>query len=128
MLKIGLLCGVIATMSVCGTSSLNLGKAEAKENDTKFIVELNDEIEDISSEKAIKEQNKVLARIKGSVNSNAEKIISYSVLTNSIVVSGNKTDLDSIKKISGVKSVSEINDKLVKNTESRGFSITLKDS
>ena len=129
MLKIGLLCGVISAMSVCGVSSLGLGKAKAKEIDSKFIVELNDDIENISQEKAEKEQKQVFSRIKNYVNANAEKIISYSVLTNSFVVSGNKTDLDLIKNISGVKSVSEINDKVVKKTESSGFSIPLhKDS
>ena len=125
MLKFGLLCGVITAMSVCGTSSLLNGKAESKECNTKFIIELS---EANSKDNALSAQEKVLSKIQRSVNSNTEKIVSYSVLNNAIVVSGNKEDLDALKKVSGVKSVEEIEDKVVKNTERHGISIPLRDS
>ena len=127
MLKIGLLCGVITAMSVCsGTRTLTSDEAKAKECDTKFIIELNDDIHSISSEKSLNQQNMVLSRIKRSVNLNSEKIVSYSILNNAMVVSGNKDDIDSLRKISGVKSVEVINDHVVKNTQSRGISIPLR--
>ena len=124
MLKLGLLCGVITAMSVCsGTRTLTNDQAKAKECDTKFIIELDSDIHSTLSEKALNQQDKVLGKIKRSVNLNAEKIVSYSVLNNALVITGNKEDEDALKKISGVKSVEVINDHIVKNTQSRGISI-----
>ena len=125
MLKIGLLCGVITAMSVCGATSLNEAQDKSKECNTTFIVELDDNVNSISSDRLFNEHDRVVAKIRRHVNQNTEKVISYSVLNNAFVVTGNKEDLDLIKRIDGVKSVSEITDHIVKNTESQGFSIPL---
>mgnify|MGYP003317808398 CR=1 FL=1 len=128
MKKIGLLCGAIATMALAG-SNVALAKthAEAKVCDAKFIVELNDEIESISEEKAIEKQNLILNKIQKTVNSNSELVQHFSMLNNALVVTGNKEDIKAIESLPGVRSVTEEGLHVVKKEEMGGpISIELK--
>lgn len=108
MLKVGLLCGALATMALTSSNiALAKNKAEAKVCDAKFIVELKDDIESINEDKAIKNQNILLKKIQNTVNSNSELVQHFSMLNNALVVTGNKSDIEALKNLPGVKSVTE---------------------
>mgnify|MGYP003308282400 CR=1 FL=1 len=123
MLKVGLLCGVIAAMSAAGVTKVSPNKASSKEIDTRFIVELEDSVDSISKDEMVSKHDKVVRSIKRNVNANANKLMSYSVLNNAFVVTGNKEDMAAIKSIKGVKSVVEDVEHVV--TKSSGKGITL---
>lgn len=129
MLKIGLLCGVIAAMSLAGAKSQvdNKKAIESKSCDTKFIVELTHDIESITEEVAISEQNALLSKIQNKVNANSKMIQHYSLLNNAFVISGNKLDIEAIKELPGVKSVTEEGQRIVKE-KGGPISIEIKQS
>lgn len=129
MLKIGLLCGVIAAMSLAGAKSQvdNKKAIESKSCDTKFIVELTHDIESITEEVAISEQNALLCKIQNKVNANSKMIQHYSLLNNAFVISGNKLDIEAIKELPGVKSVTEEGQRVVKE-KGGPISIEIKQS
>ena len=108
MLKVGLLCGVIVTMSATGLKA-NLSKKEfeSKPIDAQFILELEDDIDTISADKAIKQQNAVFQKVKNSINRNATQDQNFTILNNAVVVSANKEDIDELRNIPGVKYVTE---------------------
>ena len=108
MLKVGLLCGVIVTMSATGLKA-NLSKKEfeSKPIDAQFILELEDDIDTISADKAIKQQNAVFQKVKNSINRNATQDKNFTILNNAVVISANKEDIADLKNIPGVKYVTE---------------------
>jgi len=126
MKKSRLLCGVIATMSLGAISaSGKASEAKALEPDTKVIVELNDNIEELSSEEALSQQEALLSRIRYSVNPKIELVTNYSVLNNAMVLSVNSEDIESIRHLSGVAKVKE--DKLhVKKSTDVGQTFSIK--
>lgn len=126
MLKVGLLCGVIAAMSVSGVNSLKQKSFESKPIDAKLIIELEDDIDTISTEKAIKQQNTVFEKIKHSVNKNAIQSDNLTLLNNAVVVSANKEDVEAIKAIPGVKYVTVNGQHIVKKTRGEMISLDLK--
>ncbi len=105
MLKVGLLCGVIAAMSATGVSSLLHKPNESKDCDSRFIIELKEDIHDLTSNEAIEKQNKVFKKIQGKVNSKASVVQHFSVLNNAFTVSANEEDLEAISSLPGVKNV-----------------------
>ena len=108
MKKSRLLCGVIATMSLGAIStSGKISEAKALDPDTRVIVELEENIEGLSSEEAISQQEALLSRIRHSVNPKIELVNNYSVLNNAMVISVNSEDIDSIRHLSGVAKVKE---------------------
>lgn len=126
MLKVGLLCGVIAAMSATGVTAGSMSKAESKPCDASFIVELTDDIEKLSADEAIKQQDSVFAKIKRQINSNVVKDRNFTILNNAFVVKGNKSDKEAILGIPGVKEVTEDGQHVVKHTEgSNGFTISV---
>ena len=128
MLKVGLLCGVIAAMSATGAKFEVARKFESKPIDAKFILELEDDIDSIGSDKAIKQQNAVYQKIKNSVNANAIQEQNFTLLTNAVVVSANKEDIDELRKIPGVKYVTENGTHVVKKSSAGFISVDVNKS
>ena len=124
MLKVGLLCGVIAAISAAGVSSVLPTAHESKDCDSRFIVELNEDIEGLSSKEAIEQQNKVFKKIQGRVNSNASVVQHYSVLNNAFAVSANNDDLEAISSLPGVKNVYKDEEHVVERSlNSKGITL-----
>ena len=126
MLKVGLLCGVIAAMTATGVKASIQKEFESKELDAKFIIELEDDIDTISAEKAIKQQNAVFTKIKNSINKNATQDKNFTILNNAVVVSANKLDIDAIREIKGVKYVTENGTHIVKKSQGSMISLDVK--
>ncbi len=107
MKKSRLLCGVIATMSLgaIGASTGSIKAAEALEPDTRVIVKLDQDIEELTSEEAISKQEKLFSRIRYSVNPKAELINNFTVLNNAMTLNVNEEDISKIEGLSGVKQV-----------------------
>ena len=124
MLKVGLLCGVIAAMSATGVSSLFPKAIDSKDCDSRFIVELNEDIHDLDANEAISQQNKVFKKIQGRVNKNASVVQHFSVLNNAFSVSANEEDLEAISQLPGVKNVYKEEEHVVKSS-GKGFSLKL---
>ena len=123
MLKVGLLCGVIAAMSVNGARFDKQKTFESKPIDAKFIIELVDDIDTISKDKAIKQQNAVFEKIRNSINKNATQDRNLTMLNNAVVVSANKEDIKAIKALPGVKYVTENATHIVKKTKGEFISL-----
>ena len=124
MLKVGLLCGVIAAMSATGLkANLETKKFESKPIDAQFILELEDDIDTISADKAIKQQNAVFQKIKNSINANATQDKNFTILNNAVVVSANKEDISELKKIPGVKYVTENGTHVVEKSQGNFISL-----
>ena len=129
MKKSRLLCGVIATMSLgaIGASSGSIQAASALEPDTRVIVKLSQDIDEISSEEAVSKQEKLLSRIQYAVNPKAELIANYSVLNNAVAIKVNSADIEKIEKLSGVEKVYK--DKLhIKKAHSKGVTFQVNKS
>lgn len=125
MLKVGLLCGVIAAMSATGLKTNASSKLDAKPIDATFIIELKDDIDTISVDEAIKQQNAVYRKIKNSVNPNAIQDKHLTKLNNAVVVSANKEDMQAIKNIPGVKYVTENATHIVEKSQGSYISLAL---
>ena len=125
MKKSRLLCGVIATMSLgtIGASTGAIKAAEALEPDTRVIVKLSKDIDEITSEEALNQQEKLLSRIRYSVNPKVEKINSFNVLNNAMTLNVNKEDIEKIEGLSGVEHVYKDNFVVRKN---KGEGVTYK--
>ena len=124
MLKVGLLCGVIAAMSATGLkANLETKKFESKPIDAQFILELEDDIDTISADKAIKQQNAVFQKIKNSINANATQDKNFTILNNAVVVSANKEDISELRKIPGVKYVTENGTHVVEKSQGNFISL-----
>ena len=124
MLKVGLLCGVIVTMSATGLkANLDKKEFESKPIDAQFILELEDDIDSISTDKAIKQQNAVFQKVKNSINRNATQDQNFTILNNAVVVSANKEDIDELRQIPGVKYVTENGTHIVEKTKGSFISV-----
>lgn len=127
MLKVGLLCGVIAAMSATGIKASVDRKLDSKPVDAKFIIELNDDIDSISADEAIKQQDAVYRKIRNSINANATQDKHFTILNNAVVISANKEDIGAIRKIPGVKYVTENGTHIVEKKSGSYISLDLKD-
>ena len=123
MLKVGLLCGVIAAMTATG-AKINLeNKVDSKPLDAQFILELEDDIDTLSADQAIKQQNAVFSKVKNSVNANATQDKNFTILNNAVVVSANKLDIDALRKVPGVKYVTENGTHVVEKSQGSVISL-----
>ena len=105
MKKLGLLlCATgILTLAACGTIASQL--KDLPERDARLIVEVDKNINKLSEDGAKKSQLAVYENIKQTATSNIRLIGSYNVLNNAIVLEVNSNDIESIKSVPGVKSV-----------------------
>ena len=105
MKKLGLL--------LCTTGALILGAsgvaashlASLPERDTRIIVEVDRNINGLSADGVRLSQSVVYNNIKNNATTNIRKIGSYNVLNNAIVLEVNQNDVESIRSVPGVKSV-----------------------
>ncbi len=127
MKKSRLLCGVIATMSLgtIGASTGAIKAVEALEPDTRVIVKLDKDINEISSEEAISKQENLLSRIRYSVNPKTELINHFTVLNNAMTLNVNQSDVAKIEKLAGVEHVYKDNF-VVRKNKGQGVTFTLK--
>ena len=108
MVKAHLLTGMIAIMSIGGLSaSLNdkpLNSPQT-EKDARIIVEVDRDIDGLSEQQIIASQSRLLKKIAHSVTSNYTQINSYTVLNNAFTLELNHNDIEAIRKLPGVRSV-----------------------
>ena len=126
MLKVGLLCGVIAAMSATGAKFELRKPIESKPLDAQFILELEDDIDTITADEAIKQQNAVYQRVRNSVNANATQDKHFTILNNAVVVSANKEDISELRKIPGVKYVTENGTHVVEKSQGSFISLDVQ--
>ncbi len=125
MFKVGLLCGVIAAISASGAKLTVDKKFESKPIDAQFILELKDDIDTISPEKALNQQKAVFSRIKNSINKNATLDKNFTILNNAFAISANKEDKDALKALPGVAFVTENGTHIVKKSQGSMISLDL---
>ena len=123
MLKVGLLCGVIAAMSFSGAKVGSEKKFQSKPLNAQFILELKDDIDSISAEEAINQQNAVFSKVKSRVNRNATLDKNFTILNNCFVISANEEDIDALRKLPNVAYVTQNATHVVK--KSQGSMISL---
>jgi len=101
-----LLAGMIAVMSlssvVVPTSN---GETTDGERDSRIIVEVSRGLDGLSDDQIKSSQIAVLNRIRSNVTTNIEYIDSYSVLNNAFVIEVNSNNIEAIKSLPGVASV-----------------------
>ena len=106
-----LLAGMIAVMSIGGMSGISSAKEAvskghvSSENSTRIIVEVNDSLENLSKSEIYSTQDKVIRSIKRDVTKNFELIDRYSVLNNAFVLEVNSEDVEAIRALPQVASV-----------------------
>ena len=108
-MKAHLLTGVIAIMSIgglagCSSSSAPLNSPE-KEKDARIIVEVDKSLEGLSESQILESQSRLMNKIAHNVTSNFTQIDSYTVLNNAFSIDVNSDDIEGIRNLSGVKSV-----------------------
>ena len=105
MKKLGLLLGAtsILVLAACSTAASQL--KDLPERDARIIVEVNKNIDKLSEEGAKKTQLAVYNNIKAAATTNIRLLNSYTVLNNAFVLEVNSNDIESIKSVPGVKSV-----------------------
>ena len=107
MKKLGLLLGVTGAMAIAA-GGLTASQLEAlPERDAEIIVEVDKSIKGLSEEGVKLSQNAVYTNIKAYATTNVRKLHSYNVLNNAFLLEVNKEDIELIKQVPGVKSVTE---------------------
>ena len=108
-MKAHLIAGVIAIMSIgglagCANSSVPLNSPE-KEKDARIIVEVDKSIDGLSESQILESQSRLMSKIAHNVTSNFTKIDSYTLLNNAFSIDVNSDDIEGIRSLPGVKSV-----------------------
>ncbi len=104
MKKLGLLFGASAAMIIATSGVVASQLTALPERDASIIVEVDHKLEGLS-EKGIKNtQDAVYSNIK-SATPNVKRVRSYSVLNNAFLMEVNSKDIETIKTVPGVKSV-----------------------
>lgn len=117
MLKVGLLCGVIAAMSVTGAKAGSDKKFESRPLNAQFILELKDDIDSVSKEEAIRQQTAVFNRIKANINKNATLDKNFTILNNCFAISANEEDIAALRKLPNVAHVTQNGTHIVKKSQ-----------
>ena len=105
MKKLGLLLSATGAMVIagCGVAASHL--TSSPERDASIIVEVDRNIDGLSKEGVKNTQDAVYNNIKSIVTSNVKRVKSYSVLNNAFLMEVNSQDIEAIKTVPGVKSV-----------------------
>lgn len=108
-MKAHLLTGMIAIMSIgglagCSNSGKPLNSPET-EKDARIIVEVDRPLEGLSENEILASQSKLLKKIAHNVTSNFTQVDSYTVLNNAFSLDVNSKDIEAIRNLNGVKSV-----------------------
>ena len=105
MKKLGLLLCASATLVLAACSAGASQLKSLPERDRRIIVEVDRDIDTVNEEGAKNSQRAVYNNIKAVATSNIRLIDSYNVLNNAFVLEVNSEDIESIKSVPGVKSV-----------------------
>ena len=105
MKKLGLLVGVTAAMVITASSLLASHLAPLPEKDARIIVEVNRKLDTLSEEGIKNSQDIVYNNIKQNVTTNIRRTHSYNKLNNAFVLEVNSADIEKIKEVPGVASV-----------------------
>ncbi len=105
MKKLGLLLCATGTLilAACSTTAANV--KDLPERDARIIVEVDKNINKLSEQGAKKTQLAVYNNIKAAATPNIRLVGNYTVLNNAFVLEVNSNDIESIKSVPGVKSV-----------------------
>ena len=107
MKKLGFILGTTTAALVVAASGVVASHlAKQPERDASIIVEVNRNVESLSDEEVRKSQDEVYNNIKLYATSNVRLTKRYNVLNNAFVMEVNSNDIESIKKVPGVASVS----------------------
>lgn len=104
-MKVSLLASVFAALAMNGGSLLSANVSKLPERDTSIIVELARGLEGLSEEGVISTQNAMVNRIKNEVTRNCNIIDRFTVLNNAVALKVNSADVEAIKNVPGVASV-----------------------
>lgn len=107
MVKIGLLATLISAMSVGVGATLSGNLQALPEKDTSLIVEVNQSLKGLSREEIIASQNAAIADITANATRNIQVETRYTVLNNAFVIRCNNEDVEAIKNVKSVKSITE---------------------
>ena len=104
-----LLAGMIAVMSIGGVSGLSNAHTSQPttniENKTRIIVEVDEGLENLSKSEIISTQDNVIRSIKRNVTNSFNVVQRYSVLNNAFVMDVNKDDVEAIRALPHVASI-----------------------
>ena len=105
MKKLGLLLCATGTLilAACSTTAAQLN--DLPERNARIIVEVDKNINKLSEQGAKKTQLAVYNNIKAAATPNIRLVGNYTVLNNAFVLEVNSNDIESIKSVPGVKSV-----------------------
>ena len=105
MLKATLIAGFLSAMAL-GVTAVGAGNAKSlPERDARIIVELERDKDSLTEEGIANTHSIVLNNIKNYATSNIRLLSSYSKTVNAIAISLNSNDIEAVKKVPGVKSV-----------------------
>lgn len=108
-MKAHLLTSMIAIMAIggltgCSSNNAPLNSPET-EKDARIIVEVDKPLAGLSEEQVKASQSNLMKKIAHNVTSNFTQVNSYTVLNNAFTLEVNKNDIEGIRNLSGVKSV-----------------------
>ena len=107
-MKKGLLTGIIAAMAMSGLTALGTKRSARKVDaqlDARIIVEVNGSKENLTRDQIESSQDKVMKAISKKVTGNFKLIHRYSVLNNAFVVEVSSDDIEKIRNLDEVASV-----------------------
>ena len=105
MKKLGLLLCATSAMVIAGCGAIASQLKGLPERDARVIVEVNKDLKKLSEKGAIETQVAVYENIKSVATKNVRMLDNYTVLNNAFVLEVNSNDIESIKSVPGVKSV-----------------------
>lgn len=107
MVKSHLIAGMVAIMSLGGIAASEHveAKSDGSVTDCRIIVEVDKDVEHHSQDEIKASQKNLLKKIRNNVTTNFVEQDSFSLLNNAIVLDVNSKDVEKIKELRGVKSV-----------------------
>ena len=105
MLKVSMLSCVIASMAIGGGMLATRKDATEGTRDAQIIVEVDRSVKSLTEEGISNTQNIVMNNIRNYVTDNFRVISRYDAVANAFAISVNSKNIDLIKKVPGVKSV-----------------------
>ena len=105
MKKLGLLLGATSAMVIAASGVAASHLTALPERDACIIVEVNRSLKGLSEEGIKTTQDAVYNNIKQYATTNVKRIKSYNVLNNAFILEVNSEEIESIKAVPGVKSV-----------------------
>lgn len=105
MLKASLMASLIASLFMSLAVANDTNTVEKPERNARIIVEVDRDNETLTEEGIKNTQNRVIANIKNYATTNFEVSIRYHNIANAFVMDVNKDDIELIKQVPGVKSI-----------------------